>query len=64
MALHYRHLGTQIARHMREKPLDDILLDRVFLVMIVADADVVVADAVSLLLLLLLRILLLVVILM
>lgn len=28
MALHYRHLSTQIARHQKSKPLEQIALDR------------------------------------
>jgi 2-oxoisovalerate dehydrogenase E1 component len=28
LALHYRHLAAQVARHLRSKSLDDIILDR------------------------------------
>ena len=28
VALHYRHLATQMARHLRYRPLESILLDR------------------------------------
>lgn len=28
MALHYRHLATQFARHLQHRSLDDVLLDR------------------------------------